>query len=249
MHGRTLSLLVVLGMVLCLGAPADAAVLFTESFEAESVAEGTWGTETRSNTQGGVPGWTVTSDTMYHWYNECNPDTAGNVRFSSSSAPDGTNGLMIKSPAGAPGKTALYTTSPIGTIAASTSYALSVDVGRLLESSTFYKMDAVMIALTTNPGWSLDDPLTNEATNWFLGSELTQGAFVEKTVTLDAATIAAQGLAGKSLYVYLWIRGTDAKEMVVFDDIRVTTTLIPEPATMSLLVLGGVAALLRKRRN
>ncbi|MCE5280176.1 MAG: PEP-CTERM sorting domain-containing protein [Planctomycetaceae bacterium] len=41
------------------------------------------------------------------------------------------------------------------------------------------------------------------------------------------------------------------KQNVEFDNVRidVASTIVPEPATMSLLVLGGVAALLRKRRN
>ena len=43
--------------------------------------------------------------------------------------------------------------------------------------------------------------------------------------------------------------GLDGSDEYVFDNIRVFGTAVPEPATMSLLAIGGLAVLRRRRKQ
>ncbi|MCE5280175.1 MAG: PEP-CTERM sorting domain-containing protein [Planctomycetaceae bacterium] len=76
-----------------------------------------------------------------------------------------------------------------------------------------------------------------------------RGTWTDLSVTLTKELIESSQLAGKSLTIELVGRGGPTTH-VDFDNVRlVDSSAIPEPATMGLLVLGGVAALLRRRRN
>lgn len=81
----------------------------------------------------------------------------------------------------------------------------------------------------------------------------TAGNWTDVTTVLSKEAIAAGSLAGVDVKIQLYARmgTTQQRVRMDFDNVRFsdTSVAIPEPATMSLVVLGGVAALLRKRRS
>ena len=72
------------------------------------------------------------------------------------------------------------------------------------------------------------------------------GNWTELSVTMDAATATAN--AGKALKIQLFAKCYNQEKVHVdWDNVRLDK--VPEPAAMSLLALGGVGMLLRRRRR
>jgi len=232
------------GLIVCLGGVAQAAIVpvANASFEnGDTPAEGGWVETSSAGNTSGLPSWSLITESIYLWNGEVNPHTSGNVNFSSSTAPDGTYAAMLKSPLNLDERQALY--QAIGTVVAGTEYVMTVAAGA--PTGTFGSPTKTFICLTTTPLAGLNQGET--AHTAYTVFTISSGSFRDESVTLDAAT--ATTVAGQTLYAYLWAKGTNGKDMAVFDNVRVVSTLIPEPATMSLLLVAGVGLLARRRRK
>ncbi|MCE5279487.1 MAG: PEP-CTERM sorting domain-containing protein [Planctomycetaceae bacterium] len=92
---------------------------------------------------------------------------------------------------------------------------------------------------------------TRLGTQWITPSSVPAGTFVDTTLVVDTTGLDPS-LIGKNLIVVLHdndgLNGYPSAGYH-FDNVRLNISPIPEPATMSLLALGSLAALMKRRRN
>lgn len=164
--------------------------------------------------------------------------------FSAGANPDGTQDGYVN-------VGAWMGSGALTTVAANTTYTLTVAEGN--RGGGFAQTGGFTIALAYGP--SVGTGLTNAA-NW--GSSLhvayanapAVGTFGDFQTTFS--TGASDSSIGQSLFVLLGSDVVAGNNPVDYDNVRLTAAAVPEPATISLAVLGGLAALgfgRRARKN
>ena len=127
-------------------------------------------------------------------------------------------------------------------IAANTAYDLAVDIG-FMQSTGGITGDYKIELGTSNGGTfsvlaTLDSTLFQSVTSEFF---LTDGNALTVNVLLETgATVSGDDLA-------IRLSKEDTTTFFGFDKVELTQAIVPEPATMSLLALGGVAMLRRRK--
>jgi len=224
MRGK-LVLTIVAATLFALSASADAAgiPIINAGFEDPVLAEDDW-------TWLDVPGWTqVGGDGAGVW----NTTTAD---FDPVIAPEGQNVVYTENPAsGVANGVAQILTE---TFAAGTDYTLTVVVG----NSWAYYWSGYRVELLA------DGVVIAEDDNTLHPDYMEWGASTVE-YTYDAAD---SGLVGQALEIRLLNLGIDIDGRpgetvgVEFDDVNLA--IVPEPATMTMLALGGIAMLKRRKR-
>ena len=210
------------------------------------------------------------ADVIAYWnYNEApgNPQAAdagagsfsytispGSLNWSNSNATrQGTSGNELEDPAASPNG-AIY----IQTGSNSSPYFSGELVWQV--NATNYTDLAFSMAAYTRSGGDWDGP-TNADISWstdgvnytLIGNidivEASDGGYALESASaganLDAAATAYFKLHNFTFDV---APDNDSRDITMFDNVQINGTLIPEPATMSLLALGGLVALRRRRR-
>lgn len=67
--------------------------------------------------------------------------------------------------------------------------------------------------------------------------------------TIDLSDAAFKGLTDTSVTFYFYHFAADTNRQFEFDDVRVDAQLVPEPASVALIGVGGALVLLRQRRR
>lgn len=174
--------------------------------------------------------------------------TAGNGTYetgvSAGSQPhDGAQYGFVNNSRGGNGTFVQY---PSVTLQANTRYTLSVDVATGTYSGGFAD---VFIGLYTT-GWQRLARISGSEVS-AVQSQLTTNTVSFETDEFGNASILTGGIApaGTSVIVNFGMLSSSAANTgAVFDNVVFTATVVPEPATLSLLGLGGIAGLVRHRK-
>jgi len=138
----------------------------------------------------------------------------------------------------------LETTYDVCTIASGTDYTLTLAVGTPLNiggNTANTKVTQASISILAGG--------TAVATITLNPADLPgQGAWTDVSVSLMRDVIAANGYAGQGLKIKLWAKVNAAsRRRIDFDNLRLD--VVPEPAALSVLGIGALGVLLRKRRR
>ncbi len=110
--------------------------------------------------------------------------------------------------------------------------------GSLIGASTDLQLDN----MTNITAWSWTD---DTAHYWLSDAQMVDGQECERGVTLTIPTAYNAG----DIITLKWEIGTGSNEQRMHTGLdNVSLSVIPEPATMSLLAIGGVAALIRRKK-
>ncbi len=128
------------------------------------------------------------------------------------------------------------------TLGASTPGILLFISGTLSPLGTpFGQFDAAITYtwLPTNTGFVVNGPATNLGTLYYSWQTTTPGFFITPIVSTGSLAGTPTNLGILELTGYAYVTG---------DPFDITISSVPEPATLSLLVMGGLAMLRRRRR-
>ncbi|MBV9008813.1 MAG: PEP-CTERM sorting domain-containing protein [Verrucomicrobia bacterium] len=139
---------------------------------------------------------------------------------------------------GATGATcSITTTSSLGAIAANMLYTLTVALGNGGGNLSTFNTGTYTIELLANG--------TPVATNMLAGSAIPNGTFRDLSTVFSSP--ASGGVVGDALTIQLSATSGSTNDEGFFDNVRLTASPIPEPATV-LLTGAGTAVLLLRRR-
>ena len=232
----------------CLGAysttPAKAAVITINNYSFEN-ATGYWA-ENSPVSSWGHNGSNLTTGGSYNI--SVGPIIASVgppiVNFTGA---DGSNMLFVHADPGSTGTvtgTAWVGSNSLGTYAANTVYSLTVAVATPQTYATTLSSIIALGTDGTNPGSALASKTTN------FGS-LSNSAFQDITLTLDTSVITSA--VGQNIVVLLEQNVTTGSyygKDVLYDNVRLNTLAVPEPATWALLAFSLTTVMvLRRRRN
>lgn len=136
-------------------------------------------------------------------------------------------------------------TTNLGVLAPNTDYILTVALGNEANSNNASGSEAGIETIELLAGSTVFSSTFNE-------TQLPVGTFTDKSVTLTAATIAADGLVGQSLGIQLagTQYGSDTFDQPSFDNVRLfDLPAVPEPKVWAMLALAclGCAFLLSRK--
>jgi len=184
-----------------------------------------------------ISNWTITAppsntdNGVYH-------PIAGFTSTDPLPAPANGNQLAYLVP-GAGNTSSITTSASLGTVAANMLYTLTVALGNRSDN-LFFDTGTYTIDLLAN-GASVA-----EAT--LAGSAIPHGTFSDLSAVFTSP--ASGPLIGESLTIRLSATAGSNSDEGIFDNVRLTASPVPEPAT-SIMIVGGMAALawLRRRRR
>ena len=197
-----------------------------------------------ATSSGAIPGWTAslsgqTSGGIHVW-NPPVTEVDGATGNGTPVGADGTNVLLIWSTDNtgvAPVATAALTQTLSGETFQQGTYTLSVAVGK--RKTQPLPADSIIILLTGTGTWlaSLNVPSED-----FVG-----GQFVTKSFTYEV--VSGSPHIGEDVAIRLMTMpdATSATSSTLFDNVQLDCD-VPAPATMGLLVLGGLALLAKKKK-
>lgn len=223
--------ILVTAVMLALSAVAQATPVTVANYSFESPVTGSYICFPSIEQQGGA-GWT-----FINWYRtdqwSCGIETMA-VDYLDPSATDGTQ-------VGFSNGGAMYQTLG-ATVLAGDKITLTVDIGRTSVSGESQDPSRVyQVALYfDNP------PVFGDESNIIAQESDIMGTIdMEGWKTVTVTYTAAASDAGKNIGIFLSGNWTQ----VVFDNVHMDVTPTPEPATMSLLALGGIGLLIRRKHN
>ncbi len=149
-------------------------------------------------------------------------------------APADSNQLAYLVP-GAGNTSSITTSASLGAVAANTLYTLTVALGNRSDN-LFFDTGTYTIDLLAN-GVSIA-----EATQ--AGSTIAHGTFSDLSAAFTSP--AAGPVVGESLTIRLSATAGSSNDEAIFDNVRLTTTAVPEPA-ISTMILAGMAALAARK--
>ena len=206
------------------------------SFESPAQTNGANNNGGNGNTTA-ITNWTIsappsnTDNGVYH-------PLAGFTSTNPLPAPADRNQLAYLVP-GAGNTSSITSSASLGTVAANMLYTLTVALGNRSDN-LFFDTGTYTIDLLAN-GASVA-----EAT--LAGSAIPHGTFSDLSAVFTSP--ASGPLIGESLTIRLSATAGSNSDEGIFDNVRLTASPVPEPAT-SIMIVGGMAALawLRRRRR
>jgi hapalindole biogenesis HpiC1 cyclase-like protein/PEP-CTERM motif-containing protein len=126
----------------------------------------------------------------------------------------------------------ITTTASVGTIAANTMYTLTVALGNRLDTS-FFDSGLYTIDILAN-GVSVAEATRS-------GNTIAHGAFSDLSAIFTSS--AAGPLIGQSLTLQLSASSGFGGNEAIFDNVRLTATVVPEPGMWEMILIGLVTLL------